>query len=148
MKWAAKASLSLVTISSLLVGATASAGEFGLSAGYYHPALGSGDPGVLGSITLLDSDPESQWRWGGELEYRRYEIEIEGFSGVDTQDVVLNGVLHFRLWPDKITPYFGLGVGLGLNIIARNDLAKAIIQSAHTQGQHVVNLRGHTEDGQ
>ncbi len=128
MKWAAKASLSLsvVAVSILAVGASASAGELGFSSGYFQPWSGSDDAGFLVNMSMLSSDSESHWRWGAELEYRKYDLELLG-QNIWSRDALLNGVVHYRFWPDKITPYIGLGMGLGVNIIDKDSLKAAVL---------------------
>jgi len=116
MKWAATASIPLVVaLFGLLGSATSQAGEIGLSGGYFSPWTGDGGWNIRAQF--LTTDPDSHLRWGGELEYRNYSSTFVDVKDVDVQDVLVNGVAHYKLFPSGWTPYGGLGFGLGVNII-------------------------------
>ena len=120
MKWAAKASVTLVALLCLFGASDSQAGEFGLAGGVFGPW--TGDIGWNVSAQMLTSDPGSRLRWGAEFEYRDYESTFVGVKNVDVKDVLLNGLFHYRLFPEGWTPYVGIGLGLGVNIIDKNKL--------------------------
>ena len=134
MKWAAKASITLVTMLGILGASDSQAGEFGLAGGLFSPWIG--DPGWNFSAQILDSDPGGRLRWGGELEYRDYRsnFTLEGgalpadqtVKDIDVKDVLVNALLHYRLFPEGWTPYVGLGLGLGVNIIDKNAIEEQV----------------------
>ena len=115
MKRAATATISLFALLSLLLSSASQAGEFSFGGGAFFPA--KGDIGYTLRTTLMTSDPKSHWRWGAELEYRKYDSTYVGIDRVRTQDVLVNGIVHWRLFPEGWTPYGGLGLGLGVNIL-------------------------------
>ena len=118
MNWVAKASLSLIAVSTLFVAGGATAGEINVFGGYFAPwDGGTDDSGFTIGGQLLAAEEGSHFRWGGEFEYRKYKQKIQRVPNTEVQDLLVDMVVHWRLFPGKITPYMGAGAGIGLSLI-------------------------------
>ena len=65
---------------------------------------------VAGSIT--GGGFGDRLRIGGEFEFRDTETEILSVSGVDTRTYDIRAIVQFVPFPNYLSPYVGLGIGL------------------------------------
>jgi hypothetical protein len=76
-----------------------------------------GSAGVSGLVQLLGSGSE-KFRFGGEIEYRRYDSSIFGVDDVGFDSGSIRAIAQYHLWPDSsIDPYVGAGFGADFNVI-------------------------------
>lgn len=76
------------------------------------PWSSSADQGSSFVGQLLGGGFGDRLRLGGEFEYRRYEIELFDLEGVGVQSYDVRAVLQAVPFPDGISPYGGIGIGL------------------------------------
>lgn len=95
----------------------------GVGGGVFQPWNGrlGGMGAVQGFASLLDG----RLRVGGEFEGRTYRTEVFGVNDVDVQSYVLRPMAAWVFFPDRITPYLGLGLGLYVNVWDRSEIEAA-----------------------
>jgi len=120
MKWATRASIVSVAMLTLLGSTGAQAGEFGIDGGAFGPS--TGHIGWTVGAQYLAGERGDALLLGAEIEYRDYATNVLGVMDADSQDILLNGIARYRFFPEKWTPYVGLGFGLGVNILEKSKI--------------------------
>lgn len=93
---------------------TAADGHLSLQGGVFVPW--QGDPGFTTTLQLLGANRSGRSRWGGELEYRRFESRISDVPDVEVESFILRAIWQHHFRPEAaVTPYIGLGLGISIN---------------------------------
>jgi hypothetical protein len=103
------------TLCLLLAGAASAQFEIGAVGGAFFPSDGNAGPSAHVQIGGRFSD---RWRLAAEVSYRDHENELFGLDDVDIQSIGLGLIVNYIFLPDAfLTPYVGVGLGLGVNLL-------------------------------
>jgi len=83
-------------------------------AGVFVPFEGKAGANAL--VRALVEDDDSNWRFGGEFEYRNYKSDIFGVKDVGFDSFSLRGIVQYVLPMEPVRPYAGAGIGINLNV--------------------------------
>lgn len=98
-------------------------GVVGVGGGVFAPW--EGRVGGTGMVQGFASVLNGHLRVGGEFEGRTYETKVFGVKDVDIQSYVLRPQVHWVFFPDRITPYLGLGLSLHINVWDKREIERA-----------------------
>jgi len=63
---------------------------------------------------LLGTAYSGRIRIGGEIELAKYDTELAGLPGIQVKSYNLRGLVEFVAFPNRLSPYWGGGVGVNV----------------------------------